>query len=314
MSLIYIIKNNLLISIDNYDIEKKNEPIIGYFEFLSHDSIQWHKETSGFVFYPYLYIIDDENIRIEIFYYFTGGEMPRTGSSVSAGKYYINITKAELISRYLRRNNTIRSYIDTWEFEIHKYQPESLNFNILYNTNVYSDGSMTGERINSISRGTSVEVIDLYYNDLFDRLPAALRIKTNNLTGWININSINFINQEIVYNQNVNGTRLHNSVRATIDMFGARSLSGRIVGNFIPVKALPANNSQQLFQLWNNDKVDILEVSENREIINGIEAAWYKIYRYVEKYTQDMTPIDYEVEGWIFGGSLEANEFINERY
>ncbi|MCL2229661.1 MAG: SH3 domain-containing protein [Treponema sp.] len=301
-----LIEKKTIISIVDHSLTDKGfHPEIGYFEFISHNNINWYRDTSGFRFFPYLYIVDDENIRVEVFYYFIGGGRVQSSAKVTSGKYYIYITKNDLIARYFRRNNRIENYISVKTFETIKYQPETLSFKVLSDTDVYAFGSMQGQRTNRIIRGTDVEINDIYYINLNDDLPTSVQINTGNITGWININNVNFVDTGTNTVPPVNGILLHNTVNEILLNFGPRSVDGKITGDTIPIRSLPANNSERLFQLGNNTVVHILEVSANREIINGIEAAWYKVSFLVpnEEKTDDR-----DVNGWVFGAFLEINE------
>ena len=300
-----LIEKNTIISIVDHSLTDKGfDPEIGYFEFLSHNSIKWYKDTSGFRFFPYLYIVDDENIKVEVFYYFIGGGRVQSSTKVTSGKYYIYITKNDLIARYFRRSNRIDNYTSVKTFETKKYQPEILNFKVLSDTDVYAFGSMQGQGTNRIRSGTDVEINDIYYTNLNDDLPTSVRINAGNITGWINVSHVDFINTETNTVPPVNGILLHNTVNEILIDFGPRSVGGKITGDAIPIRVLPANNSERLFQLGNNTEVHILEVSANREIINSIEAAWYKVSFLVSN--EEKTD-DREVNGWVFGAFLEIN-------
>jgi len=288
------------------DFDQNNHA--GYFEFISHDKIKWYRASGGFKFYPYIYIINDTNIRIEIFYYNIGygHDIAR---SISTGKYYINISKENLIEYYLGNLNFIKDYSMVNNFNTNRYEPEELTFKTHTGTDVYTDCSLRDEKIGKILKDSEAEVIDMFYNSLNDDFPLSVHIKNKNITGWINVNHIDFVKRET--KEIVNGIFLYNSIKGVINRYGPRIVTGKTTGNSIPVRDLPANNSPQLHLLQDGTEVKIDDVSTNLEMINGIEATWYKVYKFVENYTKDMEPADYEIIGWVFGANLKIDNYID---
>jgi len=301
------IKEKKHITVGDYNQQKD----IGYFEFLSHDKIQWHLDTSGFIFYPYLYINNNTNIYIEVFYYITSSG-PRLGGNITTGKYYIYITKEDLINRYLGIIKFTDDFTVTKFFNTSNYQSENIKFKILTDTDVFINSSLHEERISNIKKNTEVEIIDMLHKNLNDDYPIAVRIRTDNLTGWINVNNIDFIKKEA--SGNINGIWLHKAVKNVISNYGIHAVSGKVVGDNIPIRKFSTNNSEQLHLLEEETTVFITEVSANIDVINGIETAWYKVYKYVEHYTENHVPDDYEINGWIFGANININEFFDDSY
>ena len=300
----YVEHENILIPVGDYNKSKD----IGYFKFLSIDNIQWNHDTGGIKYYPYLYIIDNDNIRIEVFYYHIHSH-ELLGENITAGKYYINISKEILIARYIKSISFIEDYFIKNIIETNKYSNEDLFFKIQLSTDVFSNAGLHGEIISDIKNDTEVEVLDVFFNNLNDKYPSAVRIKTENISGWISINNVDFLKKEV--KGTINGIWLHNEVRNVIKNYGQHTVKGKLVGNLIPLRRAPSNNSEQLILIQTAEEVFneayIEEVSINIETINGIEAAWYKI-----KYNK-YVPIDnYEqIISWVFGGNLEINLNIN---
>lgn len=291
------------------DFEQNNH--VGYFEFISCDKINWYRDSGGFKFYPYIYTIDNTNIHIEIFYY-NAGYGYGIGSSISTGKYYINISKENLIEYYFGSIYFIKDYFMVNIFNTNRYEPEELTFKILTNTNVYADFSLRDEKIGNIQKDAEAEITDMFYGSFNDKFPVSVKIKNEKITGWINVNHIDFIKKE---NKDIiNGIFLHNSVKGAINKHGRRIVTGKIVGDSIPVRSLPVSSSSQLHLLQDGVELKIDDVSADMEIINGIEAAWYKVYKFVEHYTNDMEPADYEIIGWVFGANLKINDYIDDGY
>ena len=286
-----------------------NNKNVGYFSFLSQDMIQWHLGSDGFDFFPYITILDDSNIVVEVFYFLSVGRLPEFGSNYRTGKYYISITKENLINQYLETNISLENYTITKSFEINKYHPEEIKFLIISDTNVFVNSSLQGERMSRIQKNTEVEVVNMFYNDQKDNFPFSVKIKTDKLTGWIDVNHVDFIKSEV--KGTVNGIWLHNLVKNIIKEYGNRAVSGKIIGDSVPVRKTPTRNAEQLYILTNKTELYITEVSPNLEVINEIEAAWYKVYKFVEHYTKDMEPADYEIIGWIFGANLEIRREID---
>ena len=300
----YIINNRgIIVGIYNQDKD------IGYFKFLSHEQIQWNHDSGGFTYIPYLYIVDDTNIRIEVFNYNVGGGSLPLGTYLSASKYYVYITKDDLINLFLRDIRYIENFKIISYIEINKFQRDELKFKLLIDTDIYSDGTLE-EKMKNIRKNTEVEIIDMYYNDLKEKFPISVRIKNGNLDGWINVEHIDFLKKEIHGN---NGIWLNNSVKNALIRYGEHSVTAKIASTSIPLRKLPSNNSEQLFLLpvdqWDSHIPYYIEdVSANIDVIDGIEAAWYKVYKFVE---YDDMEVGYEINGWIFGGFLSINENIN---
>ena len=304
--------------IDLYINEKKlfyvnsdHHRTVSYF-FISHDKVEWFYGTGGLKAYPYLYITDEENVRIERFSCYFGPLIGVLAQSISVNKEYVNITKENLIDRYIGNNPSIENYTIIQSFKINKFLYEGLEglfFKVLLDAVVYADGSLRGERISSIQKNSEVEVIDMFYNDLIDKHPIAVRIKTKDLSGWISVNSIDFFKRE---EKGINGIWLHSEVRKALEEYGTRAIKGKITGDSVPLRSAPSNNSEQLFLLpidkWDSDiPYYIEEVSTNVDVINGIEAAWYKVYKLVES---DVVELGYELYGWVFGSNLSIDENI----
>ena len=277
--------------------------------FISHNEIQWSVNHTDFEYYPYLYIDDDENIRIELFYY-VFPNYGLLGEYVSAGKDFIYITKDNLISRFINSITVADKIVKRASFKINKFMHEDLLFNIEFNTAVYSGVTSRAEKITEIRKGTQAEIIDMYFNNINDNHPVAVRIKNENLTGWISAGSVDFFQRE--KEGTVNGIWLHNAVRNAVNEYGQRAVKGKILDITIPLRNSPADNKSQLFVLRDNApetshqeaEVYIEDVSAYIDVINSIEAAWYKVC------LQDGQESD-PVTGWVFGSNLEINPVID---
>jgi len=280
---------------------------LGYFEFITYNEIKWYRGSGGVKYIPYIYIIDDSTINIEVFVYFIGYGS-RIGEYISTGKYYITITKEDLINHYFGDIKFINNFFIVDYFNTNRFESEELFYNILINTDIFINGSLHEDKIASVQKNTKVEVVDMFYNDQKDNFPFSVKIKTDKLTGWIDVNHVDFIKREV--KGTVNGIWLHNSVKNIIKNYGNRAVGGKIVGDSIPVRKTPTNNAEQLYILSNKTELFITEVSSNLEVINEIEAAWYKVYKFVEHYTENMEPSDYEIIGWVFGANFEINVSI----
>ena len=297
---LYIQKKNGGFYIENGDYKL-------FYVFLSHNNIEEDFGHGGYKFYSYLYIIDDNNICIESFYY-SFGNHEIIGENSFVGKYYININKDNLINNYIGSNKFIENFTNIASLKTNRFSNEDLFFTIQSDTDVYVKGSLHGEKITEIKKGTKVEIIDMFYNNLNDKYPVAVRIKTENLSGWISINDVDFLKKEV--KGTVNGIWLNNEVRNVIKEYGSHAVKGKIIYNSIPLKSAPNNNSELLLLMrdveWDSDEVYIVEVSTNLDIIDGIEAAWYKIeyFKYVSEDNYD------KVIGWVFGSNIEINPFI----
>jgi len=289
------------------------------FEFISHNEINWHPNYNiELIFFPSLYIIDDNNIRVEIFNGTRGDGYGLIGSHYSVRKLYIDISKEELIDLYLGIVPFIENYNRTEYFELNKvtYTGDEIILKTLVDTDVYVSGTISGEIISRIQKGVDVEIIDIYYKNIkTDNYPVSVRIKTENLTGWINVNNVDFFKKE--QEGIANGVWLHDSVKKVINIYGQermdsgqiykpRVVSGKTFTGSVPVRALPANNSERLYVLQKDIELYITDVSDTVDNINGIEAAWYKIY--VDPYNVNYDEMNsYEVIGWVFGSYLEIH-------
>jgi len=293
---VYIYQRNKIIIVGGYEYYNN----IGYFEFVSHEKIQWYLDTSGYVFYPYLYILDETNLLVEIFYYFIG--LNGLGNEISAGKYFINISKENLIDRFVEDYQHIKLITG-------KYQPEDLIFSIQFDTVVYDNGSLQGDSYTEIKKDAKVEIIDILFGNFDDEKAAVVRIKNEDVTGWVSTESAGFLKKEV--NGTVNGTWLYNAVKNVIKNYGANSVKGEITGDSIPLRSAPSEVSEQLLIIQNSElskEVSIEEVSANIDVIDGIESAWYKIRYYVLVGPYDTYDL---VSGWVFGSSIEIYPFIN---
>ena len=297
---LYIQKKNGGFYIENGDYKL-------FYIFLSHNNIKEDFGYGGYKFYSYLYIIDDNNIRIESFYY-SFGNYGIIGENSFVGKYYINITKENLIANYIGSNKFVEDFTTIESFKTNRFLNEDLLFIIQSDTIVYINGSLRNEKIIEIKKDTKVEIIDMFYNNMNDKHPVAVRIKTENFSGWVNVNDVDFLKKEV--KGNVNGIWLHNEIRNVIKNYGPHAVKGKIINNSIPLRNAPSNNSEQLLLMreveLDFDEVFIKEVSVNLDTINDIEAAWYKI-EYLKYIFED----NYDnVTGWIFGSNIEINPLI----
>ena len=277
-----------------------------FYIILSHDTIKEDFGFGGYKFYSYLYILDN-NIRIESFYYLFGNH-EIIGENISVGKYYINITKENLIANYIERNTFVENFTTIEIFKTNRFLHENLNFIIQLDTIVYANSSLFGESISKIKKDTKVEIIDMFYNNFNDKHPLAVRIKTEDFSGWISVKNVDFLKKEV--NGTVNGIWLHNDVRNVINNYGQHAVKGKIIYRSTPLRSASSNNSEQLLLMreteWDFDEAYITEVSTNLDIINGIEAAWYKIeyFKYVSEDNFN------KVTGWVFGSNIEINSLI----
>ena len=185
----------------NVGSDDKNYLIhLGYFQFLSRESIQWYLDTSGYRFFSYLYIIDENNLRIEILSFFGSAEEARIGNYCAAQKYYIDINTNQLVDYYFKTKYQFESYIITEYFKVNltEEQEKERNgyfFEVLKNTPVYTEKTIQGEEAGIIHSGDMVKVIDMHYQNLSDRYPITLKIETEKFVGWIDVDIIDFIYQ-----------------------------------------------------------------------------------------------------------------------
>ena len=174
---------------------------IGYFQFLSRESIQWYCDTSGYRFFPYLYIIDADNLRIEVFTFLGRSEEIHMGSYCSTQKYYININKDQLIDYYLKNKRQFETYVTTEFFRVSitEEQEKERNgyfFRVFRDALVYGDNAMQGKELGMVYDGNMVKVVDMHYQNLSDRYPVAVKIETENLSGWVDVDIVDFIHLE----------------------------------------------------------------------------------------------------------------------
>jgi hypothetical protein len=192
----FIINNKRYINVGSDDASYSIH--IGYFEFLSRESIQWYHDSSGYRFFPNLYIIDENNLRVEVFSFLGRSVEIRMGRHCSVRKYYIDISTEQLIDYYLRIKRQIDTYIVTDFFfvNITEEQEKERNgyfFKVLRDTTVHEDRAKQGTLIGMIHTGNMVKVIDMHYQNFSDRYPVSIRIETESLNGWVNVDSIDFI-------------------------------------------------------------------------------------------------------------------------
>jgi len=290
--------------------------------FLSHNEIQWSASHTGFEYYPFLYVVDDENIRIELFYY----DFPNhgiIGENISAGKDYIYITKENLIARFIGNITVVENFTEIEPFKINRFMHEDLIYKIQFDAVVYDNGLLNGIKLNEIKKDAYVEIIDMFYYNINDKYPVSVRIKSkdssdssayearkDDVLGWISVNYADFFKKEI--KENVNGIWLHNAVRNVIKEYGKRAVKGKIIDGTKPIKSALPGDSNQSFVLWDNSlgtflkdaDVYIEEVSEYIDIVDSVEAAWYKIYLFDEQ-------ADDHFSGWVFGNNLQISPVID---
>ncbi|MCL2229656.1 MAG: hypothetical protein FWC01_01025, partial [Treponema sp.] len=151
---------------------------LGYFEFITYNEIKWYRGSGGIKYIPYIYIIDDSTINIEVFNYFIGYGS-RIGEYITTGKYYITISKEDLINHYFGNIRFINDFIVVDYFNTNRFESEEFIFNILINTDIFANGLLQGEKIASVQRNTKVEVIDMFYNNKRDNFPFSVKIKTD---------------------------------------------------------------------------------------------------------------------------------------
>jgi len=302
---LYINKKKMIL-IGDYNQRKD----IGYFEFISHNEIKWHRDSGGFEYIPHLNIIDDSTINIEILYFNVGySSYPNIGTDISACKYYIVIRKIDLIDRYLGAIISVNDYKITKSFFVNQYDSKNLQFKILTDTDIYIDKSLQDEKIAKIKKNTSVEIINMFLNNSNDIYPISVQIKTENLTGWINVSNVDFIKKE--QNDIANGVFLHNPVRETINEYGSIGVNGNIIGRSVEIRSSPSVTSKILRHVQEKTLVQILEVSSNMDVINGIESAWYKVFFVLGHNTDEYLPNEYEITGWVFGNNLDIYRTVD---
>jgi hypothetical protein len=176
----------------------RNNTQIGFFQFLSRESIQWYYGSSGYKFFPYIYIIDENNLRIELFAFLGRAEEVRMGIYCSAQKYYIEINTKQLIDYYLRIKRPLETSVVMHFFfvNITEDQEKERNgyfFKVLRDATVHEDKAKQGTLLGILHAGNMVKVIDIYYQNLSDRYPVAVKIETENFNGWVNVDSVDFI-------------------------------------------------------------------------------------------------------------------------
>jgi hypothetical protein len=178
----------------------------GYFQFLSGESVQWYRDSSGYKFFPYLYIVDGNNLRVELFSYVGLGEEV-TGRYCSTGKIYIDISTEELIEYYLlsRRSGTgipatIETYVATRSFKVNitdgEVEKHGWQFKVLSDALVYETAAIHEEPLGTVYTGDMVKIIDMHYRDFNDRHPVAVRVEIEGLSGWVDVDSVDFFYEE----------------------------------------------------------------------------------------------------------------------
>jgi hypothetical protein len=178
----------------------KTQP--GYFKFLSRESVQWYRDSSGYKFFPYLYIIDENNLRVELFIYVGYGEEV-TGIYLSSRKIYIDISTEQLIDYNIRNKRlrtglptTIETFVATQYFDVNitdgEVEKRGYQFKILSDAPVYETATIHEEPLGTVSAGDMVKVIDMYYWDLQDEYPVAVRIEIEGLSGWVDVDNVDF--------------------------------------------------------------------------------------------------------------------------
>ncbi|MCL2720819.1 MAG: hypothetical protein FWD47_05720 [Treponema sp.] len=150
----------------------------------------------------------------------------------------------------------------------------------------------------------------MFFSNLEEKYPTALFVKSGDIIGWVDVNNVDFLINEEINKSGVSGTWLHDAVDKAVKRYsqdyGTHIITGEIVGDNIPVRRLTSNNSEQLNLLWHNAEVCIEEVSENKDIINGVAAHWYKIHINMDDETGKMN----ELRGWVFGNFIEIEDFL----
>jgi hypothetical protein len=178
----------------------------GYFQFLSRESIQWYRDSSGYKFFPYFYIVDGDKLRVELFIYVGLGEEV-TGRYCSTWKIYIDISTEQLVDYYLRNKRlgtripaTIESFVDTQFFKVNitdgEVQKQGWQFKVLKDVPVYETAAIHEEPLGTVYTGDMVKVIDMHYRDLNDRHPVAVKVEIKGLSGWVDVDSVDFIYEE----------------------------------------------------------------------------------------------------------------------
>jgi len=170
--------------------------LLGYFNFFSRESIQWYSDTSGPRYFPYFYIVDDYNLRIEVFSYFGSAELVRN-YYCSTRKYYIDISKDQLIDYYLRIIWKIETCFTTEFIRVNLSERQERErggffFEMLRDAPMYENSAMQGSESGIVLSGNMVRIIDMHYQNLSDRTPVALRVETDNLSGWVDFDSVDF--------------------------------------------------------------------------------------------------------------------------
>lgn len=193
----FFIDREYLINVGIND-ENNHAHILGYFSFSSRESIQWFSDTSGPRYFPYLFIIDEDNLRIEIFTYFGSAEKARIGNYCSTRKYYIDINNDQLINYYLRIKRQIDTYVTTAFFKANITEEQEKErggffFKVLKDAPLYTDTEMEGTELGTIFAGDMVKVIDIHYQDLSDKYPVAVKVEIGDLSGWVDLHSVDFI-------------------------------------------------------------------------------------------------------------------------
>ena len=193
---IFIDENNLIPVCTDEEFEL--DRYLGVFKFSSRESIEWYSYTSGPRHFPRLYIIDENNIKIEVFNYYGSAEKIRPGNYCSANKHYINISKDQLINFNFRIKMNIESYVTTEYFktslsEEQEKERRGFFFYVLKDTPIYEDNTVQGTELGMIFAENMVKVIDMHYQNMSDRYPAALKIEFEKLSGWVDLESIDFI-------------------------------------------------------------------------------------------------------------------------
>jgi len=192
----FILNNKHYVNVGSDD--EKYSKHIGYFEFLSRESIQWYSDTSGPRHFPRLYIIDENNLRIEVFRYYGPAEEVRKGNYCSTNKYYIDISKYHLTDYRNRIKRQIDTYVVTEYFKANITEEQEKErggffFEVLRDSPLYADSAMQRAEHGTINTGNMVRVIDMHYKDFSDRYPVALKVEIENLSGWVDLESIDFI-------------------------------------------------------------------------------------------------------------------------
>jgi hypothetical protein len=200
----FYVANKLYINVGKADYRYDRWP--GYFQFLSRESIRWYRDTSGYRFFPYLHIIDENNLRLELFVYLGLAEEAWVGRYCSAHKIYIDISTDQLIEYYLqfinpaiKRPAPIETYVATPFFNINVTEDEfekrgyQYQFDVPKEVPVYETAAMQGEPQSMALAGSIVKVIDMHYQDLNDRYPVAVKVE---ISGWVDVDSLDFIKKD----------------------------------------------------------------------------------------------------------------------